>query len=209
TYLSTANIGWISGHSYVVYGPLALGSTVVMYEGAPDYPHKDRLWRLVEENAVDVFYTSPTAIRSFMKWGSQFPEQHDLSSLRLLGTVGEPINPRAWKWYYDHIGNETCPIVDTWWQTETGGMMVTTLPGIDEMKPGSAGRPVPGIDAQVVDERGQQCRPGDPGYLVLRRPWPGMPLALQHGRRWAADESAPIDIDGWMYFSGDGAKVDD
>ncbi|WP_411968842.1 acetate--CoA ligase [Haloferax sp. YSSS75] len=209
TYLSTANIGWISGHSYVVYGPLALGSTVLMYEGTPDYPDKDRIWRLVEENAVDVFYTAPTAIRSFMKWGEEYPEQHDLSSLRLLGTVGEPINPRAWQWYYEHVGNEECPVVDTWWQTETGGMMVTTLPGVCDMKPGSAGPPLPGIDAQIVDESGTPCAPNDPGYLVVRRPWPGMPLALQRGTRWAEQERTPVDIDDWVYFSGDGAKVDD
>ena len=209
TYLSTANIGWISGHSYVVYGPLALGSTVVMYEGTPDYPEKDRIWRLVEENAVDVFYTAPTAIRSFMKWGTEYPERHDLSSLRLLGTVGEPINPRAWEWYYEHVGNEECPVVDTWWQTETGGMMVSTLPGVCDMKPGSAGPPLPGIDAQIVDGDGTRCAPNDPGYLVVRRPWPGMPLALQRGLRWADQEPGPVDIDGWSYFSGDGAKVDE
>ncbi|WP_345412900.1 AMP-binding protein, partial [Haladaptatus pallidirubidus] len=146
TYWCSADIGWITGHSYIVYGPLALGTTSVMYEGTPDYPDRDRLWEIVEEYAVDQLYTAPTAIRAFMKWGSRYPERHDLSSLRLLGTVGEPINPRAWKWYYKHIGQEECPIVDTWWQTETGGMMVTTLPGIGTMKPGSAGPPLPGID---------------------------------------------------------------
>ncbi|ELZ84802.1 acyl-CoA synthetase [Haloferax elongans ATCC BAA-1513] len=209
TYLSTANIGWISGHSYVVYGPLAVGSTVVMYEGAPDYPEKDRLWNLVESNAVDVFYTAPTVIRSFMKWGPEYPAAHDLSSLRLLGTVGEPINPRAWEWYYEHVGGGRCPIVDTWWQTETGGMMVTTLPGVDEMKPGSVGRPLPGIDAQVVDATGSVCDSNEPGYLVVRRPWPGMPHALLDGTRWADDQSVPADIDGWFYFTGDGARRDD
>ncbi|TVT84716.1 AMP-binding protein, partial [Haloferax volcanii] len=151
TYWCSADIGWITGHSYIVYGPLALGSTTVMYEGTPDFPNRDRMWELVEKYAVDIFYTAPTAIRAFMKWGSKYPESRDLSSLRLLGTVGEPINPRAWKWYYEHIGNEDCPVVDTWWQTETGGMMITTLPGVKNMKPGSAGPPLPGIDAQIVD----------------------------------------------------------
>ncbi|WP_433634816.1 AMP-binding protein, partial [Halomicrococcus sp. NG-SE-24] len=173
TYWCSADIGWITGHSYIVYGPLALGTTSVMYEGTPDYPDKDRLWEIVEEYGVDIFYTAPTAIRAFMKWGSQHPDQHDLSSLRLLGTVGEPINPRAWKWYYKHIGNENCPIVDTWWQTETGGMMVTTLPGVGTMKPGSAGPALPGIDAKVVDTTGEEVEPGRAGYLTVDKPWPG------------------------------------
>ncbi len=208
TYLSTANIGWISGHSYVVYGPLALGTTTVMYEGTPNYPEKDRIWDLIEENAVDVFYTAPTAIRSFMKWDASLPASRDLSSLRLLGTVGEPINPRAWKWYYEHIGNENCPVVDTWWQTETGGMMITTLPGVKNMKPGTAGPPLPGVGARVVDGRGEEVPANEAGYLVLTRPWPGMPLALRHGHRWGED-AAKLDVDGWHYFTGDGAKVDD
>ncbi|ELK50112.1 acyl-CoA synthetase, partial [Haloferax sp. BAB-2207] len=174
TYWCSADIGWITGHSYIVYGPLALGTTTVMYEGTPDFPNRDRLWDIIEKYAVDIFYTAPTAIRAFMKWGSRFPEQHDLSSLRLLGTVGEPINPRAWKWYYKHIGNEDCPVVDTWWQTETGGMMITTLPGIKKMKPGSAGPPLPGIDAQIVDTSGKQVDAGRAGYLTVNKPWPGM-----------------------------------
>ncbi|MGM0388718.1 MAG: acetate--CoA ligase, partial [Natrinema limicola] len=174
TYWCSADIGWITGHSYIVYGPLALGTTSVMYEGTPDYPDKDRMWEIVEKNEVDIFYTAPTAIRAFMKWGEEYPAQHDLSSLRLLGTVGEPINPRAWKWYYKHIGNEECPIVDTWWQTETGGMMITTLPGVCEMKPGSAGPPLPGIDAQVVDANGEEVDAGQAGYVTVNNPWPGM-----------------------------------
>ena len=208
TYLCTANIGWISGHSYVVYGPLALGATAVMYEGTPNYPERDRIWDLIEENAVDVFYTAPTAIRSFMKWDTSLPASRDLSSLRLLGTVGEPIDPRAWHWYYEHIGNGNCPIVDTWWQTETGGMMITTLPGVEKMKPGSAGPPLPGVGARVVDGRGEEVPVNEAGYLVLTRPWPGMPLALRHGHRWG-EEAAKLDVDGWHYFTGDGAKVDD
>lgn len=215
-YWCAADIGWITGHSYIVYGPLALGTTTHMYEGAPDYPDKDRLWKQVEDHAVDIFYTAPTAIRAFMKWGEEYPEEHDLSSLRLLGTVGEPINPRAWNWYYKHIGDEECPIVDTWWQTETGGMMVTTVPGISKMKPGSAGPPLPGIDARVVDERGEKVESGEAGYLTINRPWPGMLRTLyQNDERfideyWSefsdTDSSDPAD---WVYFPEDGAKIDD
>jgi acetyl-CoA synthetase len=184
-----------------------------MYEGAPDYPAKDRLWEIVDEYGVDVFYTAPTAIRSFMKWGKDHPEKHDLSSLRLLGTVGEPINPRAWKWYYKHIGNEDCPIVDTWWQTETGGMMISTLPGISEMKPGSAGPPLPGISADVVDVSGDPVGAGEAGYLVTNRPWPGMLRTLYENDDRFVDEywreySIP-DRDAWVYFPEDGAKIDE
>jgi len=212
TYWCAADIGWITGHSYIVYGPLALGTTSVMYEGAPDYPTKDRLWEMVEEYGVDVFYTAPTAVRAFMKWGTEHPESHDLSSLRLLGTVGEPINPRAWKWYYRYIGNEGCPIVDTWWQTETGGMMVTTLPGINEMKPGSAGPPLPGIDARVVDDVGTEVDAGDAGYLTVHRPWPGM-LRTVYGddERYLSEyweEYSDENADDWVYFPEDGAKID-
>ncbi|MFA1611312.1 acetate--CoA ligase [Halobellus rubicundus] len=213
TYWCSADIGWITGHSYIVYGPLSLGTTTVMYEGTPDYPERDRLWELVEKYAVDVFYTAPTAIRAFMKWGSEFPERHDLSSLRLLGTVGEPINPRAWKWYYKHIGNEECPIVDTWWQTETGGMMVTTLPGVGTMKPGSAGPPLPGIDARVVDTEGEEVGAGRAGYLTVDKPWPGMLRTLYNnderfiGEYW--EEYSDPDADEWVYFPEDGAKIDD
>jgi len=212
THWCSADIGWITGHSYTVYGPLALGSTTMLYEGTPDHPEKDRVWELIERNAVDVFYTAPTAIRAFMKWGEQHPDSHDLSSLRLLGTVGEPINPRAWKWYHEHIGDGECPVVDTWWQTETGGMMVTTLPGVDDMKPGSAGLPLPGIDARVVDGDGEPVDPGETGYLVVTSPWPGMPLSMVENDGWFA-ENDPVFPDlsdyEWAYFTEDGATVDE
>jgi acetyl-CoA synthetase len=213
TYWCSADIGWITGHSYIVYGPLALGTTTVMYEGTPDYPDKDRMWEIVDEYGVNQLYTAPTAIRAFMKWGSEYPEAHDLSSLRLLGTVGEPINPRAWKWYYKHIGNESCPVVDTWWQTETGGMMVTTLPGVCDMKPGSAGPPLPGISAKVVDEEGQEVDAGDAGYLTVDKPWPGMLRTLYNNDErfvneyW--EEYSDPDADEWVYFPEDGAKIDE
>ena len=213
TYWCSADIGWITGHSYIVYGPLALGTTTVMYEGTPDYPDKDRMWEIVDEYGVNQLYTAPTAIRAFMKWGSEYPKAHDLSSLRLLGTVGEPINPRAWKWYYKHIGNESCPVVDTWWQTETGGMMVTTLPGVCDMKPGSAGPPLPGISAKVVDEEGQEVDAGDAGYLTVDKPWPGMLRTLYNNDErfvneyW--EEYSDPDADEWVYFPEDGAKIDE
>jgi acetyl-CoA synthetase len=212
TYWCSADIGWITGHSYIVYGPLALGTTTMLYEGAPDYPEKDRVWELIERNAVDVFYTAPTAIRAFMKWGEEHPERHDLSSLRLLGTVGEPINPRAWKWYYTHIGNEECPIVDTWWQTETGGMMVTTIPGVCDMKPGSAGPPLPGIGAKVVDGSGDPISANEAGYLVVDKPWPGMPISMVENEGWFAErnEGYPsLDDFDWVYFSEDAGTVDE
>jgi len=216
TYWCAADIGWITGHSYIVYGPLALGTTTVMYEGTPDYPERDRLWDLVETYDVDVFYTAPTAIRAFMKWGKEYPEKHDLSSLRLLGTVGEPINPRAWKWYYQHIGDENAPVVDTWWQTETGGMMVTTLPGVGDMKPGSAGPPLPGIDARVVDAEGDPVGAGEAGYLTVGKPWPGMLRTLYDNDERFIDEywaeysdTDSDDPDDWVYFPEDGAKIDD
>jgi acetyl-CoA synthetase len=212
TYWCSADIGWITGHSYTVYGPLALGTTTMLYEGTPDHPEKDRVWELIERNAVDVFYTAPTAIRAFMKWGEKHPDRHDLSSLRLLGTVGEPINPRAWNWYRDHIGNGECPVVDTWWQTETGGVMVSTLPGVDRMKPGAAGRPLPGIGADVVDGEGEPVDPGESGYLVVTDPWPGMPLSMVHDEDWfAAREPTRPSLDDydWAYFTEDGATVDE
>ncbi|MFC6724275.1 acetate--CoA ligase [Halobium palmae] len=216
TYWCSADIGWITGHSYIVYGPLALGTTSVMYEGTPDHPERDRLWEIVEEYEVDQLYTAPTAIRAFMKWGKQFPEEHDLSSLRLLGTVGEPINPRAWKWYYQHIGNEECPVVDTWWQTETGGMMVTTLPGVKQMKPGSAGPPLPGLDVRIVDTEGEEVEPGRAGYLTVNKPWPGMLRTLyQNDERFVEEYWAEYsdvdsdDPDDWVYFPEDGAKIDE
>ena len=172
-YWCTADIGWVTGHSYVVYGPLANGATVVMYEGAPDFPHKDRFWEIVERHGVTIFYTAPTAIRAFMRWGSEWPERRDLSSLRLLGSVGEPINPEAWMWYHLYIGHERCPIVDTWWQTETGHILITPLPGITSTKPGSATRPFPGIKAEIRHDNGSEVRVGG-GLLALTRPWPGM-----------------------------------
>ena len=213
TYWCAADIGWITGHSYIVYGPLALGTTSVMYEGTPDYPDKDRLWEIVDTYDVTQLYTAPTAIRAFMKWGSEYPAGHDLSSLRLLGTVGEPINPKAWKWYYRHIGEESCPVVDTWWQTETGGMMITTLPGIGTMKPGAAGPPLPGIGAQVVDADGEAVAAGEAGYLTVQRPWPGMLRTLYRNDERFIDEywaeySDP-EGDEWVYFPEDGAKIDE
>ncbi|WP_089786041.1 acetate--CoA ligase [Natronobacterium haloterrestre] len=213
THWCTADVGWITGHSYVVYGPLALGATTFMYEGTPDYPDRDRFWKLIEKNRVDVFYTAPTAIRAFMKWGKEYPANHDLSSLRLLGSVGEPIDPHAWKWYYKHIGGEECPVVDTWWQTETGGTMVTTVPGIDTMKPGAAGPALPGIDARVVDADGSPVASGNAGYLVIRNPWPGMLRTLYgNDERFRSEywgEYSDPDEDEWIYFPEDGAKIDD
>ncbi len=212
TYFCSADIGWITGHSYIVYGPLALGTTTMMYEGTPDYPDKDRLWEIIEEYEATQLYTAPTAIRAFMKWGKSYPAEHDLSSLRLLGTVGEPINPRAWKWYYTHIGDEECPIVDTWWQTETGGMMITTLPGLKTMKPGAAGPPLPGVDVRIVNAAGEEVDPGQAGYLTVQKPWPGMLRTLYKNDDRFIDEywreySDP-DADEWVYFPEDGAKID-
>jgi acetyl-CoA synthetase len=206
-YWCTADIGWVTGHSYVVYGPLANGATVVMYEGAPDFPHKDRFWEIVERYGVTIFYTAPTAIRAFMRWGTEWPEKHDLSSLRLLGSVGEPINPEAWMWYHVYIGREGCPIVDTWWQTETGHILITPLPGITRTKPGSATRPFPGIRAEILRDNGQPVDVGG-GLLALTRPWPGMLRGIygdtdryvkQYWSRWTEE----------IYFTGDGAKRDD
>ncbi|WIV67918.1 acetate--CoA ligase [Natrialbaceae archaeon AArc-T1-2] len=213
TYWCSADIGWITGHSYIVYGPLALGTTTVMYEGTPDYPDKDRFWEIVDDYDVDVFYTAPTAIRAFMKWGAEYPEKHDLSSLRLLGTVGEPINPRAWKWYYKHIGDEQCPIVDTWWQTETGGHIITTLPGVCDMKPGAAGPGLPGIDVRVVDAAGEEVDAGEAGYLSIDKPWPSMLRTLyRNDERFIEEywtEYSDPEADEWVYFPEDGAKIDD
>ncbi|MEJ5298034.1 MAG: acetate--CoA ligase, partial [Armatimonadota bacterium] len=170
----TADCGWVTGHSYLVYGPLANGATIVMYEGAPDFPDRDRFWAICEKYGVTVFYTAPTAIRAFMKWGTEHVEKHDLSTLRLIGSVGEPINPEAWMWYHQNIGGGRCPVVDTWWQTETGHILISPLPGITTTRPGSATFPLPGIEADVVDEAGQSVPLGGGGYLVLKRPWPGM-----------------------------------
>ena len=206
-YWCTADIGWVTGHSYVVYGPLANGATVVMYEGAPDWPRKDRLWEIVERYGVSVFYTAPTAIRAFMKWGTDWPAHHNLSSLRLLGSVGEPINPEAWIWYHLHIGGARCPIVDTWWQTETGSIMITPLPGITRTKPGSATHAFPGITAEILTDKGDAVPVGG-GLLAITRPWPSMLRTIygdheryqtQYWSRWGQD----------VYFTGDGAKKDD
>ncbi|MFC1944178.1 acetate--CoA ligase [Chloroflexota bacterium] len=177
-YWCTADVGWVTGHSAVVYAPLSHGAAIVLYEGAPDYPTVDRWWDIIEKYGVSTFYTSPTAIRMFMRHGEEWPQKHDLSSLELLGSVGEPINPRAWEWYYTHIGGERCPIVDTWWQTETGGIMISPTPGIEPipLKPGSVTLPLPGIDAAVVDAEGNDLPPGETGFLIIRKPWPGMLL---------------------------------
>jgi acetyl-CoA synthetase len=206
-YWCGADVGWVTGHSYIVYGPLANGATGVMYEGAPDYPDKDVWWELIERYGVSIFYTAPTAIRACMKWGAEHPAKHDLSSLRLLGTVGEPINPKAWLWYREVIGGGECPIVDTWWQTETGHMMITTLPGAQATKPGSAGRPLPGIDAAVVDEDGNEVT-GEQGLLVLRRPWPGMLRTLYRDDE-RFEETYFSKFGPETYLVGDAARVDE
>ncbi len=201
----TADIGWVTGHSYVVYGPLANGATVVMYEGAPDWPDRDRFWQICERYGVTVFYTAPTAIRAFMKWGTQHPAKADLSQLRLLGTVGEPINPEAWIWYHEQIGRGRCPIVDTWWQTETGGIMITPLPGVVTTKPGSATIPFPGIEIELVDAKGKVVTHGG-GFLTIPSPWPGM-LRTIYGDDARYHETYWSRFPG-RYFAGDGAKVD-
>jgi acetyl-CoA synthetase len=206
-YWCTADIGWVTGHSYVVYGPLANGATVLMYEGAPDWPQKDRFWSMIAHHRVTVFYTAPTAIRAFMRWGTEWPKTHDLTSLRLLGSVGEPINPEAWVWYYRFIGGERCPVVDTWWQTETGAIMITPLPGITTLKPGSATKPFPGISAEIKNERGDTVSVGG-GFLALTRPWPSMLRGIygdpdryvrQYWNKWGSG----------VYVTGDGAKRDE
>ena len=204
----TADVGWITGHSYLIYGPLANGSTIVMYEGAPDWPDRDRFWNIVEKYGVTVFYTAPTAIRAFMRWGDKEPARHNLSSLRLLGTVGEPINPEAWMWYHEHIGKGKCPIVDTWWQTETGSIMISPLPGLTKTKPGSATSPMPGIDATILNEKGEEVKQGG-GYLAIMRPWPSMLRGIYGDQEryketyWSKWDGKPI------YFAGDGAKRDE
>jgi acetyl-CoA synthetase len=204
----SADVGWVTGHSYIVYGPLLNGVTSVMYEGAPDYPAKDIWWELCERYGVTVFYTAPTAIRACIKWGAEHPEKHDLSKLRLLGTVGEPINPKAWLWYWKLIGGERCPIVDTWWQTETGHIMITTLPGAQYSKPGSAGKPLPGIEAAVLDEEGNEVPPGEQGLLALRRPWPGILRTLfRDDERFK--ETYFSKWDETTYFVGDAARCDE
>jgi acetyl-CoA synthetase len=206
-YWCTADIGWVTGHSYIVYGPLANGATTVMYEGTPDWPDKDRFWAIVEKYGVTILYTAPTAIRTFIKWGPDWPRRHDLSTLRLLGTVGEPINPEAWMWYRTHIGGDRCPVVDTWWQTETGAILISPLPAVTTLKPGSATKPLPGIDAAVVDERGNPVPPNTGGYLVLRRPWPSMLRGIYGDpERFAQVYWSRFP---GIYFTGDGARQDE
>jgi acetyl-CoA synthetase len=206
-YWCAADVGWVTGHSYIVYAPLANRTTSVMYEGTPDFPDKDRLWSIVERYGVTILYTAPTAIRSFMKWGTEYPDKHDMSSLRLLGTVGEPINPEAWVWYWQHIGGGNCPVVDTWWQTETGCILISPLPGATTLKPGSATFPLPGVGADVVDDQGNPVPIPGGGYLVLTRPWPAMLRGI-----WGDPERYRDTY--WSrfpgkYFAGDGAKRDE
>ena len=207
TYWCAADVGWVTGHSYIVYGPLLVGTTTVMYEGAPDFPGPDRFWRIIDKYKVNVFYTSPTAIRAFIRFGNEYPGRHDLSSLRLLGSVGEPINPSAWEWYHSVIGGGRCPIVDTWWQTETGSIMISPLPGATPLKPGSGTFPLPGIAADVVDMQGNSVEPGGEGYLVVRKPWPSIFRTL-----WG-DPERFIEVY-WsqipgLYFVGDAARRDE
>ena len=208
-FFCTADIGWVTGHSYVVYGPLLHGATEVMYEGAPDFPDPSRMWQIIQKYKVTIFYTTPTALRMFMKFGDKLPNSHDLSTLRLLGTVGEPINPEVWKWYFKTIGKEKCPIIDTWWQTETGGMMISSLPGLETipLKPGSGTRPIPGVSISVVDENGVDVEPNKKGYLIIKNPWPGMLLTL-----WNDDEKYKTVY--WSkyenyYYTGDYAIKDE
>ncbi|MBI4396918.1 MAG: acetate--CoA ligase [Elusimicrobia bacterium] len=206
-YWCTADIGWVTGHSYVVYGPLANGASVVMYEGAPNWPDPSRFWRIIEKYRVNIFYTAPTAIRAFIKWGEDWPRKHNLESLRLLGTVGEPINPEAWMWYHRVIGGKRCPIVDTWWQTETGAILISALPGATPLKPGSATLPLPGIDAAVVNKEGKEVPANSGGYLVIRRPWPAM-LRTIYGDPARYKKQYWSEIPG-VYFAGDGARRDE
>ena len=206
-YWCTADIGWVTGHSYIVYGPLANGATSVMYEGSPDYPDRDRFWAIVEKYGCTIVYTAPTAIRTFMRWGEEYPNRHDMSTLRLLGSVGEPINPEAWVWYWQHIGGGRCPVVDTWWQTETGSILISPLPGITTLKPGSATQPFPGIDAEILDEAGNPVGPGGGGYLTIKRPWPSMLRGIYGDPERFVEQywSRYPDI----YFTSDGAKLDE
>ncbi|GAA4543342.1 acetate--CoA ligase [Pseudonocardia xishanensis] len=208
-YWCTADIGWVTGHSYIVYGPLANGATSVMYEGTPNTPHEGRHWEIVQKYGVTIYYTAPTLIRTFMKWGAEIPEKFDLSTLTVLGTVGEPINPEAWMWFREKIGKERCPIVDTWWQTETGAMMIAPLPGVTATKPGSAMRPLPGIGATVVDESGTPVGNGEGGYLVLDKPWPSMLRGIWGDEERYKDTYWSRFAEQGYYFAGDGAKYDD
>ena len=205
-YWCTADIGWVTGHSYIIYGPLSNGTTSLMYEGTPTYPGKDRMWEIVEKYKANIFYTAPTAIRALLKLGREYPDRHDLSSLRVLGTVGEPINPRAWEWYHEVIGGGRCPVVDTWWQTETGGIMIAPLPGLTTTKPGSATRPFPGIKPAIYDENGKPIEGTDTGYLVVERPWPGMLRTIyKDPQRY---EDTYWNVYEGVYFVGDGARRD-
>ncbi len=206
TYWCTADIGWVTGHSYIVYGPLANGATTVMYEGAPNWPHDGRFWEIIEKYRVNIFYTAPTAIRAFIKWGDQWPQKYDLSSLRLLGSVGEPINPEAWMWYHRMIGGERCPIVDTWWQTETGAIMISPLPGITATKPGSCTKPLPGVVPDIVNKDGESLPANSGGLLVMRQPWPSM-LRTLYGDHQRFKDTYFSSIPG-CYFAGDGARKD-
>ena len=207
TYWCTADIGWITGHSYICYGPLANGATTVMFEGAPNWPDNGRFWEIIEKYKVSVFYTAPTAIRAFIKWGDEWPNKHDLSSLRLLGSVGEPINPEAWMWYHKVIGGERCPIVDTWWQTETGSIMISPLPGITSTKPGSCTRPLPGVVTEIVNEKGEPVPPNNGGLLVIKQSWPSM-LRTLYGDHKRYEEVYFGKLEG-LYFAGDGARKDE
>jgi acetyl-CoA synthetase len=207
TYWCTADIGWVTGHSYIVYGPLANGATTVMYEGAPNWPHDGRFWEIIEKYRVNIFYTAPTAIRAFIKWGDQWPQKYDLSSLRLLGSVGEPINPEAWMWYHRMIGGERCPIVDTWWQTETGSIMISPLPGITATKPGSCTRPLPGVVPDIVNKDGESLPANSGGLLVMKQPWPSM-LRTLYGDHQRFKDTYFSSIPG-CYFAGDGARKDE
>jgi acetyl-CoA synthetase len=208
-YWCAADIGWVTGHSYIVYGPLANGATSVMYEGTPNTPHEGRHWEIVQKYGVTIYYTAPTLIRTFMKWGKEIPEKYDLSSLKVLGSVGEPINPEAWMWYRENIGGDRCPIVDTWWQTETGAIMIAPLPGVTAAKPGSAMRTVPGISAEVVNEEAQPVGPGGGGYLVLDKPWPSMLRGIWGDEERYRETYWSRFADQGYYFAGDGAKYDD
>ena len=206
-YWCTADIGWVTGHSYIVYGPLANGATTVMYEGSPDYPDRDRFWAVVAKYGVSILYTAPTAIRTFMRWGESYPQKHDMSTLRLMGTVGEPINPEAWVWYWQHIGGGRCPVVDTWWQTETGSIMIAPIPGLTTLKPGSATKAFPGIEAEILDADGNPVGPGGGGYLVVKRPWPSM-LRTVYGDPDRFIDTYWSRYDG-IYFTADGARMDE
>jgi len=208
TFWCTADVGWVTGHTYITYGPLAVGATEVVFEGVPTYPDAGRFWKVIQDHKVSVFYTAPTAIRSLIKAGHDLPNKHDLSSLRILGTVGEPINPEAWMWYYTTVGKSRCPIVDTWWQTETGGHMITPLPGAHAAKPGSCTLPLPGIMATIVDEIGHEVEKGKGGILVIKRPWPGMIRTIWGDPERFRTSYYPEEFKGRYYLAGDGASRD-